>query len=86
LSISVQTPLKLVQTRSKTLNFRAFPFLHLTLQAFCSNACPEQALRVEGGALTTFFLKSPKNQMSKNLFAKAAKKYHGQFAVLNFNT
>jgi len=58
------TPQTLVQTRSNTLNFRVFPFLHLTLQALCFNACPEQALRVERNALITFFLKSPKNKMS----------------------
>jgi len=69
LSIYVQTPLKLVQTRSKTLNFHVFPFLHLTFQAFCPNACPEQALRVERIVLAHFFFKSPKNQMSNFIFS-----------------
>jgi len=67
--ISVQKLYKSAQKRSKARNFRTFPFLHLTLQALCSNACPEQALRVERGALITFFLKSPIYKMSNSIFS-----------------
>jgi len=67
--ISIQKLYKSAQKRSKARNIRTIPFFHLSLQALCSNACPEQALRVEWIALMNFFLKSLIYKVSKMILS-----------------
>ena len=57
-------------------------FLHLTLQAFCSNACPEQALRVERVCTCALFSQKSYLQDVRNLKFEAV--FEGSFEVVNF--